>query len=125
MTIAVKIAKARASIELPEVRDVICKVAAYNPNPYIPHVRRPDIDFDALALDAVRMEENGHARWVARAVIGNYRAVPAAWQWVNKGVVADATWDRLVHPTLGRAIIRVACSPSRVIRCDQGLLRCD
>ena len=59
MTMAPEIAKAMQAIELPEVRDMLRRLAEYNLGICIPHMHRPDLDFDVLPPDTVQVEDGG------------------------------------------------------------------
>ena len=90
MTFAPEIQRARASIDLPEVREMMKRLSAYNLGVCIPHMHRPDMDFAALPADTVQVEENGYVTWVRRSEMSARRAsVPVAWRWAGSAVVAD------------------------------------
>lgn len=88
MTMAPEIALAMQAVDLPEVKDMMRRLAAFNLGVCIPHMHRPDLDFDVLPEDTVQIEEDCRVRWVARSDHElNGGSIPVAWRWSDNGAV--------------------------------------
>ena len=90
-SIAPEIQRAREAIDLPEVREMLKRLAEFNLGVYIPHMHRPDLDFAALPADTVQVEQGGRVRWISRAELYLLpNSVQVAWRWVDNGVTCGA-----------------------------------
>ena len=90
MDMAPEIQDALAAIQLPEVRNLMRELSKYNLGVCVPHIHRPDIDFDALPIDTVQVEEDCKVRWINRADLESTSGyVPVAWRWTERGAIAD------------------------------------
>lgn len=99
MKMAPEISKAMQAIELPEVRDMLRRLAEYNLGVCIPHMHRTDLDFDMLPSDTVQVEEDGHVSWLARVDLDPDRgSIPVAWRWTSNGAVNDVECIQTCSP---------------------------
>jgi hypothetical protein len=90
-TMAPEIQRARESIDLPEVRAIMRRLADFNLAVCIPHMHRPDVDFAALPPDTVQVEEGRHVRWISRSELDSLpNSIPVAWRWIDDGSASDA-----------------------------------
>ena len=90
-SIAPEIQRARDSIDLPEVREIMKRLADFNLGVYIPHMHRPDLDFATLPPDTVQVEEGRQVRWISRAELESLpNSIQVAWRWVDNGVTSGA-----------------------------------
>ncbi len=90
MEMAPEIREALVAVHRPEVRELIKELSKYHLGVCVPHMHRPDIDFDALPDDTVQVEENCVVRWVQRSELDLQRNhVPVAWRWVENGPLSD------------------------------------
>ena len=88
---APEIERAFASIELPEVKEIMKRLAEFNLGVCVPHMHRPDLDFASLPSDVVQVEENLRVRWVMRDTLTSLpNSVPVAWRWIDNGVTSAA-----------------------------------
>ena len=90
MKMAPEIVSALEAVNLPEVQALIKELSNYNLAVCVPHMHRPDIDFDVLPENTVQVEENCRVSWVLREELELMKGhVPVAWRWVNNGIVED------------------------------------
>lgn len=100
MAVDTEIKQAWAAIDLPDVREMMRKLSAYNLGICIPHMHREDVDFGKLPADTVQVEEDCHVRWVARTELDSMpNSVPVAWRWMDDGIVADAECIQTCTPS--------------------------
>lgn len=91
--------KAQASIELPEVREMMKKLAEYNLGVCMPHTHTESEDFAELPVNVIQVEENLRVEFVDRSSPRSSKGVPVAWRWVDDGVVAGAMCVSTCVPT--------------------------
>ncbi len=88
MTVAPEVRQALEAIELPEVRKMIKELAKYNLGVCVPHIHRPEVDFDTLPDDTVQVETNCRVDWVRRSELDT-NSIPVAWRWASDSTVSD------------------------------------
>ena len=103
MKIHPEIQRALDSVELPEVREIIKRLAQYNLGICIPHMHLPEVDFGILPSDMVQVEEDCHVRWVPRSQVDAMpESVPVAWRWVDDGITSAAKCIQTCTPNSQR-----------------------
>ena len=99
MKIDPEIQKAREAINLPEVRKMMQRLSKHNLGVCIPHMHSRDMDFAALPVDTVQVEENCRVRFVDRSELDAIpHSIPVAWRWFDNGVIADAQCIQTCSP---------------------------
>jgi hypothetical protein len=96
---APEIQEALMAIEKPEVRELMRELSKYNLGVCVPHMHRPDLDFDVLPIDTVQVEEDCRVRWISRASMepsNDY--IPIAWRWTERGAIADVECIQTCSP---------------------------
>lgn len=83
--------KAQEAINLPEVQDIIKRLATYNLGVCMPHIHDERAGgFKALPEDMVQVESDLRVTFVTRSKAERTTAVPVAWQWSGDGVTSGA-----------------------------------
>ena len=78
--------RAQAAINLPEVREMLARLAKYNLGVCMPHMHAGESGaFQVLPHDTVQMESNLEVTFLPRGEAQALTAVPVAWRWVESG----------------------------------------
>lgn len=99
MSVAPEVERAIASIDLPEVQEMIKRLSEFNLAVYAPHMHSEDIDFAAQPNHFVQIEEDCRVRWVSREQLKHFEtSIPVAWRWVDDGIHAAAKCIAICSP---------------------------
>ncbi len=100
MKISPEIVKALASIDHPEVQEMIKRLGEFNLGVCLPHMHLPDVDFATMPTDVVQVEKDCQVSWVARSALEALPgSVPVAWRWHDDGVHAAAKCSQVCART--------------------------
>jgi hypothetical protein len=87
-----RLAKAQRSINLPEVQDMLKRLASYNLGIYMPHIHDQEGAFQAMPDDVVQVEDDLTVSFkTEEELLQLPRMVPVAWKWVENGPKIGAT----------------------------------
>ena len=90
-SISPAVQRARDAIDLPEVQQILKRLADFNLGIYVPHVHLPHLDFGPLPPGQVQIEQGLRVRWASREEADALpNAVEVAWRWTNDGVTCSA-----------------------------------
>lgn len=83
--------RAQEAIQLPEVQELMRKLADYNLAVCMPHMHNDDDGgFKVLPADMVQVERDLQVSFEPRRDAESLRAIPVAWQWQQTGPVGMA-----------------------------------
>lgn len=90
-SISPEVQRARDAMNLPEVQEILGRLADFNLGIYMPHMHLPDLNFAPLPPGCVQIEQGLRVRWASReeaAALPN--AIQVAWRWTDNGVTSSA-----------------------------------
>ena len=112
MKISPEIENALASIDIPEVQEMIRRLAPFNLGVCVPHMHLPNIDFAPLPKDLVQVEEDCRVSWISRSKLEAMpESIPVAWRWVDDGVQAAAKCMSVCSPNPKKGHIKTGHLP--------------
>lgn len=83
--------KAQQAIELPEVQEIIKKLAKYNLGVYMPHRHNEENGgFEVLPCDQVQIENDLKVTFSSREESNNMNSLPVGWTWQKNGIMGSA-----------------------------------
>jgi hypothetical protein len=83
---------AQNAINLPEVQEMMKKLATYNLGVFMPHQHNEQSgDFEELPVGVVQMENDLKISFLSTAASEAVKSLPVGWIWQKNGIKASAT----------------------------------
>ena len=76
---------AQQAITLPEVQDMMRKLATYNLGICMPHIHTPSESFAVLPVGTVQVERGLEVSFAAKSETPEADTIPVAWRWEDGG----------------------------------------
>lgn len=97
-TMPKELQRAQAAIELPEVQEMMQRLAQYNLAVCMPHMHTDEEDFSVLPDDMLQVEKNCVVEFAERETVSEVESVAVAWKWVDNGVISGAVCVQVCTP---------------------------
>lgn len=100
---------AQKAIDLPEVQEMMAKLAKYNLGVFMPHQHNAESGaFEVLEEGKMQMENDLQISFMTKDEAAKINSLPVGWVWKNDGVQGSAEctfgchWE--ISPTTGAAV---------------------